>query len=154
MVAKQRRQAKVAELVTRHRVWSQQELAGLLGRDGISVTQATLSRDLTELGVVKGPQGYLLPDAPLAGEDPGERLARTLRGELVGLDVGGTLVVLRTRTGHGNALAVEIDRARAAGSLEGSLGTIAGDDTVFLAARSTAAAGRIAGRFRSLAGIR
>ena len=79
MVAKQRRQAKVAELVTRHRVWSQQELAELLGRDGISVTQATLSRDLTELGVVKGPQGYLLPDAPLASEDPGERLARSLR---------------------------------------------------------------------------
>jgi transcriptional regulator of arginine metabolism len=149
MVAKQRRQAKVAELVSRNRVWSQHELAELLGRDGISVTQATLSRDLTELGVVKGPQGYLLPDAPLAAEDPGERLARTLRGELVGLDVGGTLVVLRTRPGHGNALAVEIDRGR----VEGSLGTIAGDDTVFLAARSATAAERIAGRFRKLAGL-
>jgi len=147
MVAKQRRQAKVAELVSRHRVWSQQELAELLGRDGISVTQATLSRDLNELGVVKGPQGYLLPDTPLSIEDPAERLARSLRTELVGLDVGGTLVVLRTRPGHGNALAIEIDRTR----LDGCLGSIAGDDTIFLAARSAPAAERIAARLRRLA---
>jgi transcriptional regulator of arginine metabolism len=74
-------------------------------------------------------------------------LERVLKRELLSIEVGGTLVVLKTPIGHGNALAIELDRVR----LKGVLGTIAGDDTVFLAASTPAAARRIAKELRSLA---
>ena len=76
-------------------------------------------------------------------------LARVLKRELISIDVGGTLVVLKTPTGHGNALAFELDRVR----LAGVLGSIAGDDTVFLAVRSEIAARRIAKELRAAAQI-
>jgi transcriptional regulator of arginine metabolism len=97
--------------------------------------------------VLKGPDGYQLPGAGIAALPTEALLARALKRELVSMDVGGTLVVLKTPSGHGNALAIEIDRAR----LDGALGTIAGDDTVFLAARSEMSARRIAKELRQLA---
>ena len=127
------RRARIAALIAANQLWSQQELAALLRRrEGIDVTQATLSRDLTELGVVKGPGGYMLPGAAPAPTTPADRtdaLASALRQHLVSVARGGTTVVVRTPSGHANSLAVEIDRA----GLPGVLGTIAGDDTIFLA---------------------
>lgn len=144
---KSRRHAIIRNLIAAGQVFSQHELAKLLAREGIEATQATLSRDLAELGVLKGPDGYQLPGASSAALSTEASLARALRRELVSIDVGGTLVVLKTPSGHGNALAVELDRAR----LDGALGTIAGDDTVFLAARSELSARRIAKDLRELA---
>lgn len=158
------RRARIAALLGAQTFWSQQDLARALRKNhGIVVTQATLSRDLTELGVVKGPDGYVLPTAlaltghaglaghaghsgsagssGLGGGD-GENsrrqqaLSHALRQHFVGAARGGTLVVVRTPTGHANSLAVELDRAK----LPGVLGTIAGDDTIFLAMRDTEAA--------------
>lgn len=138
-----RRRARLAALITANQVWSQQELAAILReREGIVVTQATLSRDLAELGVVKGPDGYMLPGAapaPSAG-DREAALASALRQHLVSAVHGGTTVVLRTPSGHANSLAVAIDHA----GLPGVLGTIAGDDTIFIAARDTHAASALA----------
>lgn len=147
---KSRRHAVLRKLIAAGEVYSQNQLASLLSREGIEATQATLSRDLAELGVLKGPDGYQLPGANPAALPPEASLARVLKRELVSLDVGGTLVVLKTPSGHGNALAIELDRAR----LDGALGTIAGDDTVFLAARSELSARRLARTLRDLAEIR
>ena len=144
---KSRRHAVIRNLIAAGQIFSQQELSKLLAREGIEATQATLSRDLAELGVLKGPSGYQLPGASPTALSTEASLARALRRELVSVDVGGTLVVLKTPIGHGNALAIELDRAR----LEGVLGTIAGDDTVFLAARSELSARRIAKDLRELA---
>lgn len=144
---KSRRLAVIRNLIAAGGIYSQHELAQLLAREGIEATQATLSRDLAELGVLKGPDGYQLPGAGGSALPTEASLARTLKRELVSIDVGGTLVVLKTPSGHGNALAIELDRAR----LNGALGTIAGDDTVFLAARSEIAARRIAKDLRALA---
>lgn len=141
----------MAALLTAEPFWSQQDLAAALRkRDGIAVTQATLSRDLTELGVVKGPNGYMLPGAlPTllpGGTTPAGSQARhaaltaalttALRQHFVSATRGGTLVVVRTPVGHANSLAVELDRA----GLPGVLGTIAGDDTIFIACRDAEAA--------------
>ena len=147
---KSRRHAIIRNLIAGGEIFSQNQLAGMLARQGIEATQATLSRDLSELGVLKGPDGYQLPGANPSVAQPEAALARVLKRELVSLDIGGTLVVLKTPSGHGNALAIELDRAR----LEGALGTIAGDDTVFLAARSELSARRIAKNLRDLAELR
>lgn len=144
------RRARIVALVGANQVWSQQELAELLRRrEGITVTQATLSRDLAELGVVKGPSGYMLPGAPSA-LPPADReafLATALRQHLVSVSRGGTLVVLKTPSGHANSLAIELDRAGPAGIL----GTIAGDDTIFVAAKDADAAATLARTLERLA---
>ena len=144
------RRARIAALIGANQLWSQQELSDLLRkREGIAVTQATLSRDLTELGVVKGSTGYMLPGSTPA-RPTGDReamLATALRQHLVSVTRGGTLVVLRTPSGHANSLAIELDRA----GLPGTLGTIAGDDTIFVAAEDLAAATSLARTIERLA---
>lgn len=145
---KPRRQQVIRQLIASAALHNQHELQALLRQEGFEVTQATLSRDLTELGVLKGPDGYRMPGDEVAAASP-TRLEQALRRELLSMSLGGTLVVLRTPTGHGNALAVELDAAR----LTGVLGTIAGDDTVFVAAKGASAARRIASHLTRLAGL-
>ena len=125
------------------RVVNQQELLERLRDAGVATTQATLSRDLADLGVVKGPDGWRMPDQ---GTMAPSELAPAVRAYLLSVEVGGTLVVLRTRAGHAPPLAVELDKTR----LEGSLGTIAGDDTIFMAARSPANARALARRLQQM----
>ncbi len=144
---KSRRHAAIRSLISSGEIYSQHELGQLLTHEGIEATQATLSRDLSELGVLKGPVGYQLPGSAVAAPAPDASLARTLRRELIAISVGGTMVVLKTPQGHGNALAIELDRMR----MQGVLGTIAGDDTVFLAASTPISARRIAKELRGLA---
>lgn len=137
MVAKARRQREVARLIQSQQVASQSELVAMLSRRGIEVTQATLSRDLAELGVVKGSAGYqLLRDASAQVPDRTSALQAAVRRMLLGAEAGGTIAVLHTAPGQAAALAVEIDRS----APEGALGTIAGDDCIFVACTSPAAA--------------
>ena len=121
-------------------VRSQSELATLLADEGIEVTQATLSRDLEELGAVKlrGADGgvgvYVVPEdgSPVRGVSGGTaRLSRLLGELLVSVDSSASLAVLRTPPGAAHYLASALDRA----ALHDVVGTIAGDDTIFVAAR-------------------
>jgi transcriptional regulator of arginine metabolism len=166
IASRPQRQERIARIIQEHTVWSQQELQERLAKAGFEVTQATLSRDLTRMGVLKGPHGYLLPQNAGAGVNGGGAtghvaagagadvvddeadvmLQRTLRRELRAIDAAGNLVIVRTDAGHANALAIEIDRARPTEIV----GSIAGDDTIFLAASNDAAAKRLVKRFRSL----
>jgi transcriptional regulator of arginine metabolism len=144
------RRARVAALLASEAFWSQQDLArALRRREGIAVTQATLSRDLAELGVVKGPNGYMLPGTLPTAAAPGRHasLASALRQHFVSATRGGTLAVVRTPAGHANSLAVELDRAE----LSGVLGTIAGDDTIFIACRDLEAAAHLTRTLERLA---
>ncbi|MGK2881029.1 MAG: arginine repressor [Mycobacterium sp.] len=134
------RQARIVELLSSRSVSSQSELAALLADDGIETTQATLSRDLEELGAVKlrGAAGgvgvYVVPEdgSPVRGVSGGtERMARLLGELLVSTDSSGNLAVLRTPPGAAHYLASAIDRA----ALPFVVGTIAGDDTIFVVAR-------------------
>ncbi|MFT3899884.1 MAG: arginine repressor [Gordonia sp. (in: high G+C Gram-positive bacteria)] len=134
------RHARIVEILSSRAVGSQTELAAILADQGVDVTQATLSRDLDELGAVKlrgadgGPWAYVVPEdgSPVRGVVGGtDRLARLLGEMLVGTDSSGQLAVLRTPPGAANYLASVLDRA----SLPEVVGTIAGDDTIFVAAR-------------------
>lgn len=137
------RHAKIVTLLTSCHVRSQSELATLLSDAGLRVTQATLSRDLEELGAVKlrAPDGgqpvYVVPEdgAPLAARQSGDatphRLARLLGELLISAEASANLVVVRTPPGASNFLASAIDRA----NLPEILGTIAGDDTILVVTR-------------------
>ena len=142
-LGKAARHARIVAVVTRQPVRSQAELADLLAAEGVGVTQATLSRDLDELGAVKlrGPDGglpvYVVPEdgapppvRPL-GEPTPPRLARLLAELLVHADGSGNLAVLRTPPGGAQFLASALDRA----GLPEVIGTIGGDDTVIVVAR-------------------
>ncbi|MEM1166222.1 MAG: arginine repressor [Planctomycetota bacterium] len=149
------RHALIRETVRRGGVASQDDLRARLARRGVDVTQATLSRDLRALGVVKGASGYLLPRAATvngsAHQGPGTGvaapLADALRRHLLEADAGESIVVLKTAPGHAQALAVELDLTPPAGTL----GTVAGDDTIFVACRSRTAASAIAKDVRRIA---
>jgi len=140
-VSKTARHARIGALIRDHRVRSQTELADLLAADGFPTTQATLSRDLDELGAIKlrGTDGtapaYVIPDEgqpPMrAAEQAPERLRRLLRELLTGADASGHLVVLRTPPGAAQFLASALDRS----GLPAVVGTIAGDDTILVVAR-------------------
>ncbi len=107
---------------------SQEALARALEDAGEPVTQATISRDLAALGVVKGRTGYVLPsEAARAGE--GEDVGRALRRHATSVAQADALVVVRTAPGHAALVGDVLDRSPPAGCV----GTIAGDDTVFVA---------------------
>jgi len=134
------RQARIVAILSSAPVHSQTELAALLADEGIEVTQATLSRDLEELGAVKlrGADGgggvYVVPEdgSPVRGVAGGtERVARLLGELLVSTDASANLAVLRTPPGAAQYLASAIDRA----ALPEVVGTIAGDDTILVVAR-------------------
>lgn len=134
------RRARILEIVRRDRVRSQHELQDLLGEYGIDVNQATLSRDLRDLGLLKGRDGYEIPgSASPAADDAGLALVAAARTWLSEARAAQSLVVLKTPPGGASPLAIAIDRAR----LDGVVGTIAGDDTVFLAAAGASDARRI-----------
>jgi transcriptional regulator of arginine metabolism len=157
-LTKAARQARIADLIGRQPVRSQAELAELLAADGVAVTQATLSRDLEELGAVKlrtgaGASAYHVPaegstppGRPVAELGPA-RLFRMLAELLVGVDASGNLAVLRTPPGAAQLLASAIDRA----SLPDVVGTIAGDDTLLVIARAADGGAALAQRLRALA---
>jgi transcriptional regulator of arginine metabolism len=130
------RHARIVELIRERPVRSQTELGELLADNGVRVTQATLSRDLEELGAVKLHGGYLIPEdgeRPLR-ETTGQgqtRLMRLLRELLTGVDASGNIAVLRTPPGAAQFLASALDRS----GLHDVVGTIAGDDTILVVAR-------------------
>jgi transcriptional regulator of arginine metabolism len=140
-VTKGARQQRIVDLLESTPIRSQTELADRLSAAGVTVTQATLSRDLLDLDAVKirTPDGSLVYAVPAEGGDRTPVMARTssasgarltrLAGELlVSAESSGNLVVLRTPPGAAQLLASALDKA----DLDGVLGTIAGDDTVLM----------------------
>lgn len=138
------RQAALLRLVRKERIASQDEFVRRMNEAGFAVNQASVSRDLRELGVVKLRGRYVLP-AALSAAPPGGSgsPANALITEAV--PVGANLVVVRTVIGAASAVAARLDR-RNLGDVAGSL---AGDDTIFVAVRSRAAQGRVLALFRS-----
>ena len=133
-VMKQARQRAIRDLVGSRPIRTQQELAAALRERGFRATQATISRDVAELGLAKARRGpanaYVLPprlvDAEASGED---RLRRLLADLPVEVREAGLLLVVKTLPGSAHAIAAALDRAR----WSDVRGSIAGDDTVFVA---------------------
>ena len=149
------RQSRVTDVIRSQPIRSQGELSAILSADGIEVTQATLSRDLEELGAVKmrgvdgGTLVYSIPEdgspRPMTGGTA--RLARLLGELLVSYNASGNLAVLRTPPGAAQFLASALDRA----SSEDVIGTIAGDDTILVVAREGLTGAEVGRRLAELA---
>lgn len=149
MAPRDARRARILGIVRESRVRNQEELRERLAALGIDVNQATLSRDLRDLGLLKGPHGYEIPagDGVPVAADANLALLAAARTWLSDARAAGSLVVLKTPPGGASPLAIALDKA----GLEGVVGTIAGDDTIFVAAADAARARRLV---RSITGLR
>ena len=130
MQKKHSRLQTIQRILKNHEIHSQEELLELLKKANLSVTQATLSRDLKILGVAKvsdNKSGYLyqLPPESKLG-DYQTAFIKDLQHGIMTIAFSGTLAVIKTRIGHGNCVALALDQLE----LDGLLGTVAGDDTV------------------------
>lgn len=137
MFSKEARHNHILEAISEVPISNQAELLESLTAAGFSVTQASISRDLHELGIAKRHGRYAL-----------ERTATAAYGPISLRTSGDSLLVLRCLPGIASAIAVEIDRA----NISEIAGTLAGDDTIFIAARTSADRPEIAARFRQLFG--
>ncbi len=133
-LSKTQRQHRIGQLLTAHQVTSQSQLVELLASvEDIVATQATVSRDLDEMGAVKiriagGASIYAVPEHPADQHTPTEHLRRLMGEWVVEADRSGDLVVLRTPPGSAHVVASALDRS----GLEHVLGTVAGDDTLLV----------------------
>ena len=141
---RRKRHLKILELVSTRAIRTQEELADALATEGWEVTQSSVSRDITSLRLVKVDGAYRRPPREDVGQDPDER--RIADGVLTCEPAGDALIVLHTPPGEANRVAVALDRL----AWPDIVGTIAGDDTIFLAARDSAAQRRVLRAVRKL----
>jgi transcriptional regulator of arginine metabolism len=150
---KTQRQHRIAGLIEQHAVTSQAQLVELLASVGVDATQATVSRDLEELGAVKvrmagGESVYAVPELPKDRVAPEDHLRRVLGDWVVDVASSDNLVVVRTPPGSAHVVASALDRA----ALPDILGTVAGDDTIIVVATESAGGALVCQQLTRLAG--
>jgi len=153
-LGKPQRQHRIARLLEEQVISSQVQLVELLATEGLNLTQATVSRDLEELGAVKvripgGQMAYAIPELAKDRVAPEEVLKKVLGEFLVEATHSANLAVLRTPPGSAHVVASALDRA----GLPDVLGTVAGDDTVLVVSPAPEGGQKISARLAKLAGI-
>jgi len=144
------RERRIREILAKHAVETQEELVDLLRGQGLVVTQATVSRDIKRLGLVKVPwtdgrSHYVAPEKP-SPVDVLRRLQHAVTEYVLAAETGEHLVVVHTLTGRANAVAAAIDEMQ----WEDVVGTVAGDDTILVVPRRRAMRDRVLLRLRNL----
>jgi transcriptional regulator of arginine metabolism len=149
---RERRLRTLANLIRGGTLASQEEVTARLRALGFTVTQATVSRDLEQLGAVKVKRGgvlsYALSDQIAAADWSAGRLERILREWVVGIEAAGQMLVIRTPPGSAHLVASAIDHAQ----LPEIAGTVSGDDTMFVAVRDGIAVATVLDRFEQMLG--
>ncbi len=153
-MSKVQRQQAISRLIEQHSVTNQPQLVDLLGEEGIAATQATVSRDLDDLGAIKvrvpgGHTVYAVPEFVPERVAPLEQLRRVMGEWVAEVTSSGNLVVVRTPPGCAHVVASALDR----GGIDGLLGTVAGDDTMLCVAAESVGGIALAATLRDLAGI-
>jgi transcriptional regulator of arginine metabolism len=148
------RQHRIAQLLERERVTSQGQLVDLLKDDGVVATQATVSRDLEEMGAVKvripgGEPVYALPELPQQRVAPEDHLRRVMGDWVVEVNHSGNLIVIKTPPGSAHVVASALDRA----GVDGIIGIVAGDDTMIAVAGERTSGAKVAKKLSTLAGL-
>jgi transcriptional regulator of arginine metabolism len=141
---RRKRHLKILELISTRAVRTQEELAEALAAEGWEVTQSSVSRDIAALRLIKVDGAYRRAAAAVVPRDPNVR--RIADGVLTAESAGDALVVLHTPPGEANRVAVALDRL----AWPDVVGTIAGDDTIFLAVKDGSAQRRVLGEVRKL----
>ena len=153
-LGKPQRQHRIARLLEEQPISSQGQIVELLAADGVVATQATVSRDLEELGAVKvripgGTNAYALPENAKEAATSDDHLRRVMGDFVVEVSHSANLVVLRTPPGSAHVIGSAIDRA----GLPDVLGTVAGDDTLLLVCSEQAGGAQVAAQLAELAGL-
>jgi len=153
-LGKTQRQHVVARLIEQHTIRSQGELVDLLKAEGVGATQATVSRDLDDIGAIKvripgGDSAYAVPELPKEQVAPEDHLRRVFGDWVVEVAHSGNLVILRTPPGSAHVVASALDRT----GLTSVLGTVAGDDTLMVVVAQDSKASDVADRLSDLAGL-
>jgi transcriptional regulator of arginine metabolism len=153
-LAKTQRQHRIAKILEEHAVANQSQLVELLATDGVVATQATVSRDLDDMGAVKvrvqgGETVYAIPELPKDQVAPEDHLRRVMGEWVVEVAQSQNLVVLRSPPGSAHVVASALDRT----GVDGVLGTVAGDDTLIVVASERVGGARVAKRLSALAGL-
>lgn len=153
-MAKNQRQHRIGRILENNAVTSQSQLVDLLAEEGIVATQATVSRDLEELGALKvrvsgGESVYAVPELPKDQTVPEEHLKRVMSDWVVEVSVSSVIVLLRTPPGCAHVVASALDRSQ----MKEILGTVGGDDTVLLIASEEFGGQFVAEMMRQLAGL-
>ena len=153
-MTKTQRQHRIEALLGARSVTSQDQLVELLAEDGIEATQATVSRDLDEIGAVKvrlggGESVYAIPEQPQERVTPEDHLRRVFGDWVVKVEHSGNIAVVRTPPGSAHVVASALDRS----GEPDVVGTVAGDDTLFVVAREEVGGRKLAERLRELAGL-
>lgn len=151
---KNQRQHLVAKLLSQHAVASQEQLVSLLADEGVAATQATVSRDLDDLGAIKvraaaGETVYAIPELPKDQRAPEDHLRRALGDWVVEVASSGNIVVLRTPPGTANVVGSAVDRS----GMPEIIGTVAGDDTLLVVVAEGRTGAQVADQLRELAGL-
>ena len=147
---KTNRQSKIIEIIQKNEVETQDELSALLEKDGFRVTQATVSRDIRELKLTKiptagGRQKYaVITDAP---ENLSKKYERVLREGFLSMDMAQNILIIKTVSGMASAVCAAIDAMK----MREIVGSIAGDDTIMCAVRTSAEAQSLLTRLKKLA---
>jgi transcriptional regulator of arginine metabolism len=145
-MSKLSRQKAILELLDEGPVASQEELQKLLHRRGLDAGQATLSRDIRDLGLVKSAVGYSLPGREVAAETDLHSVDRLVREFVTSVRAAQNLLVTKTSIGSAQPVAAALDEE----NWPEAIGTIAGDDTILIVCQSTRAAGRLADRIQGM----
>src|SRR6478752_4985700 len=145
-MSKLSRQNAILELLDRGPIVSQDELQRLLRKRGFDAGQATLSRDIRELGLAKTSAGYLLPGEEAGGESDLPSVSRLVREFVTSVRAAQNLLVTKTSIGSAQPVAAALDGE----NWPEALGTIAGDDTILIVCEDKRAAGRLAERIQGL----
>jgi transcriptional regulator of arginine metabolism len=146
-VTKRFRQTEILKLIRRRPVHTQEEIAAALQKLGVEVAQVTLSRDIHELGIVKGPQGYFEPLQTAAADEERAKTLKKAVGEFVrDIKTAQNLVILQTASGNSAPVAYALDKM----GWPEIVGTIAGEDTVFAASPDARQALKVRERLLSL----
>jgi transcriptional regulator of arginine metabolism len=153
-MAKNQRQHRISRILEHNAVASQAELVERLAAEGVVATQATVSRDLEDLGAVKvrlpgGETAYAIPEVAKERLAPDEHLKRVLGDWAVEVGHSANLVVIRTPPGSAHVVGSALDRS----GMDGIVGTIAGDDTVLVVAVESVGGKKMAARLSALAGL-
>ncbi len=153
-LGKPQRQHRIARLLEEQPISNQHQLVELLAADGVVATQATVSRDLEDLGAMKvripgGTMAYAIPEYGKEPAPPDDHLRRVMGEFVVEVAHSGNLVVLRTGPGQAHVVGSAIDRS----GLPDVLGSVAGDDTILVVCAETASGATVADRLAGLAGL-
>ena len=149
-MARSQRQLKILEIISKYEIDKQEELVEKLNEEGFLVTQATVSRDIRDMGIIKtlssDGRGYRYVSQKVKEDDNSDRYHKLFKSSVISIESSENIIVIKTESGTANSAAALIDKL----CYEDVLGAVAGDDTIIIVMRTNEAASTLIAELRSI----